>query len=88
MRELPPTSRMLRSWVGSVWAERSARVVAAMVSVRGGFALGVTRNEALFQVIGTTFGGNAETLFEAPDVPSPVEGFDYFMTASGIYPPW
>ena len=26
MRELPPTSRMLRSWVGSSWAERRARV--------------------------------------------------------------
>ena len=36
IRELPPTSRMLRSVDGSTWADRSARPIAATVSVSAG----------------------------------------------------
>jgi microcystin-dependent protein len=54
----------------------------------GGFALGVASNQALFQLLGTTFGGNGVNFFETPNVPSPVAGFSYFTAASGLFPSW
>jgi len=54
----------------------------------GGFTLGVAQNQALFQLLGTTFGGNGVNIFETPKPPSPVAGFSYFTAASGLFPSW
>jgi microcystin-dependent protein len=54
---------------------------------RGGEFLPVQQNQALFQLLGTTYGGNGETNFVTPDPPSPVAQFAYLTAGSGLFPP-
>lgn len=53
----------------------------------GGFVLAIATNSALFQLLGTTFGGNGETTFVTPAAPSPVPQFAYRTATFGFWPP-
>ncbi len=45
------------------------------------------QNQALFSLIGTTFGGNGTTNFNVPNLSSkaPISGMKYYMATSGMY---
>lgn len=53
-----------------------------------GQTLQITQNQALFSLIGCTFGGNGATTFCLPDLrgASPIPGMQYFIATEGIYP--
>jgi microcystin-dependent protein len=53
----------------------------------GGVFLPVSQNSALFQLIGTTYGGDGESNFVTPNPPSPVAQFRYRTAFYGIFPP-
>lgn len=53
----------------------------------GGLFLPVSQNTPLFQLIGTTYGGNGKTNFVTPGLPSPVAQYSYRTALNGIYPP-
>jgi microcystin-dependent protein len=55
--------------------------------VRGGEFLSVQENQALFQLLGVTYGGNGEIDFVTPDPPSPVAQFAYLTAGLGLFPP-
>jgi microcystin-dependent protein len=55
--------------------------------VRGGEFLSVQENQALFQLLGVTYGGNGEIGFVTPDPPSPVAQFAYLTAGFGLFPP-
>jgi microcystin-dependent protein len=80
--------------VGEGWTNYLAQVdlfitaAAPPDRTRGGLALWVRSNQALFQLLGTTYGGNAGSYFETPNVPSPVAGFSYFTATYGLFPSW
>ena len=52
-----------------------------------GQLLTIPQNEALYSLIGTTFGGDGETTFALPDYrdQAPV-GSQYFIAMQGVYP--
>ncbi|PYG90337.1 tail collar domain [Ruminiclostridium sufflavum DSM 19573] len=53
-----------------------------------GQTLQVSQNQALFSIIGNTYGGNGSTTFALPDLrnASPLTGMRYCIATSGIYP--
>jgi len=53
-----------------------------------GAILQVQQSSALFSLIGNKFGGNGSTTFALPNMTndSPVEGMNYYMCISGLYP--
>ena len=53
-----------------------------------GQILQVAQNQALFSLIGYTYGGNGTTTFALPDLrnASPLPGMRYFIATAGIYP--
>ena len=53
----------------------------------GGVLLPVSQNSALFQLLGTTYGGNGKTNFVTPNPPSPVAQYRYRTAFYGIFPP-
>ena len=53
----------------------------------GGLFLPVSQNQALFRLIGTTYGGNGKTNFVTPNPPSPVAQYRYRTALYGIFPP-
>jgi microcystin-dependent protein len=55
--------------------------------VPGGRFLSVQQNQALFQLIGVTYGGNGENDFVTPDAPSHVARFAYLTAGFGLFPP-
>jgi microcystin-dependent protein len=52
----------------------------------GGRFLSVPENQALFQLLGTTYGGDGEAAFVTPAVPSPVAHFAYLTATWGLFP--
>ncbi|MEA2407546.1 MAG: hypothetical protein QOE69_1665 [Thermoleophilaceae bacterium] len=80
--------------VGGGWPNFLAQVdlfipaAAPLDRSRGGLVLGVASNQALFQLLGTSFGGNGKNVFETPNVPSPVAGFSYYTATYGLFPSW
>ncbi|GBF32086.1 microcystin dependent protein [Desulfocucumis palustris] len=49
----------------------------------------ISTNQALYTLIGTTFGGNGTTTFNLPDLRSAAIGWGgvrYFICLAGIYP--
>ncbi len=54
---------------------------------RGGLFLPLSQNTPLFQLIGTTYGGNGKTNFVTPNPPSPIAQYTYRTALFGIYPP-
>lgn len=53
-----------------------------------GQTLPIVENQALFSLLGTTFGGDGRTTFGLPDMTgkAPVEGTAYYIAIEGIYP--
>ncbi len=58
-----------------------------------GQVLKIVDNEALFTLLGTTFGGDGQTTYALPDLRahSPLAGIDgpvgYCICVNGVYPP-
>ncbi|QNU67726.1 tail fiber protein [Ruminiclostridium herbifermentans] len=54
-----------------------------------GQILQISQNQALFSLIGNTYGGNGNTTFALPDLrnASPLPGMRYFISTHGLYPP-
>ncbi len=53
----------------------------------GGEILPISQKSALFQLIGTTYGGNGKTNFITPNPPSPIAQYSYRTALYGIFPP-
>ena len=53
-----------------------------------GQVLQITQNQALFSLIGNTYGGDGRTTFQLPDLrgAEPVPGMKYYIATQGIYP--
>lgn len=53
-----------------------------------GQILGISQNQALYSLIGTTFGGNGTTTFMLPNIPEDKcpYGMRYYICIQGMYP--
>jgi microcystin-dependent protein len=51
-----------------------------------GQMLSINKNEALFVVIGTQYGGDGATYFQVPKLESPIEGMKYIICINGGWP--
>jgi microcystin-dependent protein len=51
-----------------------------------GRLLQISQNQALFSLLGTTFGGDGRTTFALPKLAGPTNGVGYFIALQGIYP--
>jgi len=54
-----------------------------------GQVLSIAQNQALYSLIGTTYGGNGTTTFALPDLKgkAPDPGMNYYIALEGIFPP-
>ncbi len=52
-----------------------------------GQTLSIQEHEALYTLIGKTFGQDSETTFNLPKIEPPVKGMRYCIALEGIYPP-
>jgi Phage Tail Collar Domain len=70
--------------LGSVWL--SAGSVAGG-TVANGQTLAIAENDALFALLGTTYGGDGQTTFRLPDLRSRApNGLSYWICTEGIFP--
>jgi microcystin-dependent protein len=53
-----------------------------------GQSIQITQNQALFALIGTTFGGDGQTSFQLPNLKGkePAPGLQYCLAMQGIFP--
>ncbi len=53
-----------------------------------GQLLNISTNQALFSLIGTTYGGNGTSNFAIPNMLGlePIPGMNYYIITDGIYP--
>jgi microcystin-dependent protein len=51
-----------------------------------GQSLPITQNQALFSILGTTYGGDYQTKFSLPKLQSPIVGMRYIICVQGVYP--
>lgn len=53
-----------------------------------GQLLPISQNQALFALLGTTYGGDGRTTFALPDLRqnSPTPGMKYYIALQGIFP--
>lgn len=51
-----------------------------------GRSLRIDENEALFNLIGTTYGGDGTSTFNVPTIAAPVQGMQYVIALYGVYP--
>lgn len=53
-----------------------------------GQLLSIAQNQALFSLLGTTFGGNGQTTFALPNLQGaqPIPGTEYFIALQGVFP--
>ncbi|PSJ74920.1 phage tail protein [Sphingobacteriales bacterium UPWRP_1] len=51
-----------------------------------GAILSIAQHEALFSLLGTTYGGDGVTTFALPNIPNPSQGRVYIISIFGIYP--
>ncbi|HTJ31429.1 MAG TPA: tail fiber protein [Acidobacteriaceae bacterium] len=51
-----------------------------------GQLLQIMQNQALFALLGTTFGGDGRTTFALPNLQSAPEGLHYLICTEGIFP--
>jgi microcystin-dependent protein len=51
-----------------------------------GALLSITRNTALYSLLGTTFGGDGKTTFALPTLVPPADGMHYIIAMEGVYP--
>lgn len=52
-----------------------------------GQSLSISQNQALFSILGITYGGDNQTQFSLPKLQSPIVGMRYIICVNGIYPP-
>jgi len=52
-----------------------------------GDLLEVSQNEALFSILGTTYGGDGRTTFALPKISRPEKGGMYVIAVYGRFPP-
>lgn len=71
----------------------TVKLFAGYFEIRGymfcdGRKLSIRGNEALFSILGTTYGGDGITTFEIPDLKDKApDGMHYMICVEGIYPP-
>jgi microcystin-dependent protein len=46
----------------------------------------ISQNQALFSIIGTTYGGNGVQNFALPKLAGPAAGTNYLIATRGVYP--
>jgi microcystin-dependent protein len=51
-----------------------------------GRTLPINQYQALFSLLGTTYGGDGQTTFALPNLKGPANGLQYSIAAVGIYP--
>lgn len=53
-----------------------------------GQLLPISQNQALFALLGTTFGGDGQTTFALPNLQdkAPADGLTYYIALQGIFP--
>jgi microcystin-dependent protein len=51
-----------------------------------GRSLPIAENEALFGLIGTTYGGDGSSTFNVPKIDAPAQGMIYVIALFGVYP--
>lgn len=63
------------------------RPISGMLKCEGQI-LPITRNEALYSLLGTTYGGDGSNNFALPNLKGkePVQGMAYYIVTNGIYP--
>ena len=52
-----------------------------------GSLLPINQNQALFSLLGTTYGGDGMTTFGLPKLEAPAEGLRFIICTQGIFPP-
>ena len=52
-----------------------------------GQTLPIMENQALFSLLGFTYGGDGKTTFALPKLEAPAEGMTYVICTDGPYPP-
>jgi microcystin-dependent protein len=51
-----------------------------------GQSIPITQNEALYSLLGITYGGDNRTQFSLPKLQSPIVGMRYIICVQGVYP--
>ncbi len=51
-----------------------------------GKLLPIQQNQALFSIVGTTYGGDGITTFGLPKLSAPTPGINYVISTTGMYP--
>jgi microcystin-dependent protein len=51
-----------------------------------GRTLPIMQYQALFSLLGTTFGGDGQRTFALPKLAAPASGVGYFIALEGVYP--
>jgi len=62
------------SWAPQGWAECKGQMMS------------IEQNQALYSLLGPTYGGDGRTTFALPTVPGPSDGGIYCIAVNGIYP--
>jgi microcystin-dependent protein len=62
------------TWAPQGWAECQGQI------------LPINQNQALFSLLGTTYGGDGQTTYALPTLPGPSDGAIYCIALQGIYP--
>ena len=76
---------MIETFIGSI-------ILVAFNYAPNGFApcngqhLLIAHNQALFAVLGITYGGNGQTDFALPKLTAPAKGMQYLIAIEGIFP--
>ncbi len=52
-----------------------------------GATLPIAQWQALFSLVGTTYGGDGRTTFSLPKIAPPSPGMRYVIALEGVYPP-
>ncbi|MHC1748289.1 MAG: phage tail protein [Cellulosilyticaceae bacterium] len=55
-----------------------------------GQTVNIQQNQALYSLIGITYGGDAQSTFKLPDLrgAEPLPGMAYYIATNGLYPAW
>jgi microcystin-dependent protein len=51
-----------------------------------GSLLPIMQNQALFSLLGTTYGGDGQNTFALPKLEAPAEGLTFIICTQGIFP--
>ena len=48
--------------------------------------MSISENQAMYSLLGSTFGGDGKTSFQLPKLDSPMKGLHYIICTQGLYP--